>query len=245
MKYLTVKTSLIGLIMSITLSGCYSGIPLTSRNIDTDWITASVTVPEPAPSVAGIRERNIIEFGNYNWRVLDVQDSYALIITENIIESRLYHNTVEVVTWETSDIRAYLNGEFLNSFSEECRARIRETNVVNNNNPWFGTDGGNDTIDRIFLLSLEEVVRYFGDSGQLQNRPHRNPWWIDDRYNSARAARDTSGLASWWWLRTPGDLDNATRIASRGRVAVGSYAVRADWNGLGGVRPALWLRLEF
>jgi len=42
----------------------------------------------------------IIIFGNYKWRVLDIKDDRALIITENIIELRWYHNDFVHTTWE-------------------------------------------------------------------------------------------------------------------------------------------------
>jgi len=116
---------------------------------------------------------SIITFGGYEWRVLDLQHDYALVITENIIEvPYLYIPDVELnLTWEVSFMREYLNGDFLGRFSMEDRARILETTVINNNNPWFDTSGGNDTVDKVFFLSLEEVIQYFGDSGQLSDRP--------------------------------------------------------------------------
>ena len=56
-----------------------------------------------------VRVGDIIEFGNYEWRVLDVQGERALVITHRIIESRAYHNTFEDITWADSDMRYYLN----------------------------------------------------------------------------------------------------------------------------------------
>jgi hypothetical protein len=90
-----------------------------------------------------------------------------------------------------------------------------------------GSDTGNDTDDYIFLLSLEEVVRYFGDSGQLANGPSENRNAIDDQYNEARIAYDFGG---WWWLRSPGGGD----------IGVSGTRVDDDYHG---VRPALWINL--
>ena len=33
-----------------------------------------------------------VSFGGYTWRILDIQNNMALIITENIIEQRAYHD---------------------------------------------------------------------------------------------------------------------------------------------------------
>jgi len=200
----------------------------------------------------------IIQFGGYDWRVLDVdRRGRALIITENVVGQRSYHDSWEAVTWETSDIRRYLNEEFYNSFSASDRARIRQTTVVNNDNPWSDAPGGNDTTDKIFLLSLEELVRYFGDSGMLAGGVDPNArydnlnsisedrgihWWgFQDQYSEARIAHGADGAYAWWWLRSPGyfEFTNAACIHFRGGVVV--FGLEMDI-GDGGVRPALWLR---
>ena len=36
-----------------------------------------------------------IQFGKFIWRVLEIQDGKALIITDKIIEQRSYHNEYE------------------------------------------------------------------------------------------------------------------------------------------------------
>ncbi|MCL1941737.1 MAG: DUF6273 domain-containing protein, partial [Synergistaceae bacterium] len=94
---------------------------------------------------------------------------------------------------------------------------------------------------RIFLLSLEEVARYFGDSGQLKKRPSSNTYYINDQYNSARIAKDASGNALWWWLRSPGNYSVlAASVHYDGLVfIIGDYVLLDH----GGVRPALWINL--
>jgi len=199
----------------------------------------------PTPEVG-----DIIQFGEWDWRVLDVQDGRALIITENAIDRRPYHEHREDISWETSCLREHLNGEFLESFTAIERERIEEISVLNTDNLWYETTGGNDTIDKVFLLSLEEVVKYFGDSGQLQDRPEGRHW-IYDEYNSARIVmivvndEDDDGedneVALWWWLRSPGYYSyRAAFVYADGRINVGGNYV--NYYG-GGVRPALWLNL--
>jgi hypothetical protein len=202
---------------------------------------------------------NIVPFGGYEWRVLEVRDGKALLLSEYVLEWRAYNEEYTDVTWETCTLRSYLNGEFYNSFSDSDRMRIAETLNENKDNQWWGTEGGADTSDRIFLLSLDEVVRYFGDSGQLANRPSEDSWYIDDEYNEARiayAATDLTytysngetytieaGTASWWWLRSPGSSSRDAAVVNRGGslVVVDGYYVVYDY---GGIRPALWLNLE-
>ena len=113
-----------------------------------------------------------IKFGEYNWRVLDVQGDRAFIITETVIDDRKYHDEKNVsVTWEICSLRSYLNGEFYDSFVE--KDRIIPHNNTNPDNLWYGTKGGNDTIDKIFLLSLLEVDKYFGNSGDYSAKRNR------------------------------------------------------------------------
>lgn len=165
---------------------------------------------------------DIIQFGGYEWRVLDVQNNSALIITESIIERHPYNVQYTDVTWEICDLRKYLNAEFLQKFSREDQAQIAETRVNNQNNQPYGTNGGNDTNDKIFLLSIEEAEKYF-------------------RSDSSRRAMNTDGASMWWWLRSPGNISyNAALVLRIGLVNVVGSHVNND---AGGVRPVLWLNL--
>ena len=207
-------------------------------------------------------------FAGIDWRVLDVQNGKALLLSEKVIEERKYNERETGVTWETCTLRRYLNEEFYNGFGADEKARIAETTIINNDNPWSGIKGGAATNDKIFLLSIEEVVKYFGDSGQLKNRPSNKTWSINDQYNCARIAMDSGQLKkrflndptgnlgeyhsariaadgesypSWWWLRSPGYFDDsAVFVRSRGTVELVGCNVAHDNPG---VRPALWLNL--
>lgn len=182
-----------------------------------------------------------IRFGGYDWQVLEVQDDRALLLSEKILEGKAYNSSYIKVTWEECTLRQFLNNEFYNKFNQADRNRIAQVCIVNNKNPWYGTDGGSNTNDYIFLLSLEEVVQYFGDSGQLSNRPGGNASWINDDFNNNRTAHHVDGMSSLWWLRSPGDYgDGAAGVGSSGNISVDGNDVN-DVNG--GVRPALWLNL--
>ena len=210
--------------------------------------------PEPTtePALPAVSENlevgNLVQFGDYVWRVLDVEEDRALLLTEYVIFNRVYYHGMSapsameiVTTWETSGIRNYLNGNFFNRFDPEDQERIAATTVINDDNQWFGTDGGNDTTDRIFLLSIEEVVRYFGDSGLLNNQPARATA-INDEYNPYREAFNLDGLVSMWWLRSPGTRPGNAAIIHW----TSSSILMTGWivSNTSGVRPALWLYFE-
>ena len=86
-----------------------------------------------------------IDFDRYEWRVLDVQKDRALIMTEEIVEQRAYHNRSSDVTWADCELRAYLNGTFYDGFSEANRSRIAMVTHGTPDNPWYGASGGEDT----------------------------------------------------------------------------------------------------
>ena len=194
-----------------------------------------------------------ISFGNYEWRVLEVQNNTALIITEYIIEQRAYHNAYKDITWADCSLRKYLNSEFCDRFSATEKSRIIPVLNKNPDNQWYGTKGGTDTQDSIFLLSIEETVcRYFGDSSSKLYNPGKNQrYWFErkDKNNSKRIARLESRKEGswWWWLRSPGRVSiKAVYIHGDGNIGIqGNNILKgniSDGECKGGVRPALWLK---
>ena len=194
-----------------------------------------------------------ISFGSYEWRVLEVQNNTALIITEYIIEQRAYHNAYKDITWADCSLRKYLNNEFYDRFSAAEKSRIIPVLNKNPDNQWYGTKGGTDTQDSIFLLSIEETVcRYFGDSSSKLYSPGKNQrYWFErkDKNNSKRIARLESRKEGswWWWLRSPGRVSiKAVYIHGDGNIGIqGNNILKgniSDGECKGGLRPALWLK---
>jgi hypothetical protein len=199
-----------------------------------------------------------VRLGGYSWRVLDVESDRALLLTDNIIDNRYFHPT-KCNLWGVCKLREYLNGWFLDKFNAETKKAILETKNTHDN-AWYTSINEFHTEDKIFLLSLEEVIKYFGDSGLLHNRPNDKTYKLDDCYNSARIARYAGGKAKYWLLRTPGASRalGPVGIDSKGRIDVAGGNLDADGydeplKGLYrgqiregveyGIRPALWLGL--
>jgi len=212
-----------------------------------------------------IKESAIIPFGKHKWRVLKVDGNSALIITENVIEQRAYHEEFIQITWENCDLRKYLNKGFYDTFDPTDRERILETRITDGDNPWYGTKWGNSTVDKIFLLSTNEVLQYFGDSGDVKNSRR---WYytddadelvesdaehwecgecVNDQYNDARKTLYHKVYnAGWdermWWLRSPGIHVRPTTvmIGRTGELFIsGADVYMTDI----GVRPAMWIVL--
>ena len=206
---------------------------------------------------------DIIKFNNYDWRVLTVQDSKALIITENVVEKRRFHEDLVDTSWEECDLRRYLNGAFYDTFTESEKGMIIKTTNKNPANPWWNLGDDHDTEDNIFLLSLYELVEYFGDSGDLKNR---KGWCYDERkrkfvyeqgvsgtfihdeYNKKRVAKLKRkpwlrGKPWCWWLRTfAANRQAAVSIYFDGSIIQHGHCVLCNLDGGGGgVRPAVWI----
>ncbi len=199
----------------------------------------------------------IVPFGGYRWRVLVIENDAALLLTEDIVELRAYHDAYQDATWADCALRNYLNGSFYDAFQEADRARILQVTNKNPDNPWYGATGGADTQDRIFLLSLEEAVcQYFGDSSaNLINRRANQRYWFQRKDpNNFRRSATSEGYSWWWWLRSPGRNNvKAVYIHGDGNIGIqGNNILRcnitscfhpANGDNRGGVRPALWLKL--
>jgi hypothetical protein len=194
---------------------------------------------------------SIILFGDYNWSILDIKNDMILIITENIIEQRPYHDVYKDITWADCSLRKYLNGKFYDKFNADDRSKIIPVINKNPDNQWYGTKGGADTKDSIFLLNIEEVVcRYFGDSSAiLQNSGNQKyKYWFNkkDENNSKRMAKNFMS----WWLRSSARVNRVAAYIhgiaqNQLESSVGCVGVNGNnITSLGGVRPALWLKIK-
>ena len=112
---------------------------------------------------------DIIQFGKYEWKVIDKEDDVVLLLTTTIIDQRDYHDKNEPVSWGNSSLRRYLNNEFLEDFSEvEKNKKLSLLVIIIEVIPWYHTKGSSDTLDKVFILNLDEVVRiYFKESDEL------------------------------------------------------------------------------
>lgn len=168
--------------------------------------------------------------GGYNtnpikWRVLENANGQLFLLSDQNLDVFQYHTEYESVTWETSTMRSWLNGysaehntggdsgtdytsdNFIGTaFSEKEQGAIADTTVVNDNNPTYGTEGGNTTTDKIFLLSIAEAQNssYFADDN---SRIATNTAYAKEQ----GAHTYSSTGAGDWWLRSPGygDIDAA------------------------------------
>ena len=103
-------------------------------------------------------EAGYFKYEPIKWRVLQSENGEAFLLSDVILDKKAYDESYEYITWEESSLRAWLNEKFMNrTFSAEEKEKINITEIVNQDNPAYGTEGGNNTSDKIFLLSSAEV----------------------------------------------------------------------------------------
>ena len=102
------------------------------------------------------------------WLVLHVEGDRAFLLSRYGLDAKPYNVEHTEITWEECTLRAWLNGEFLSrAFSEKEQAAILLTDVDNSRDQSFHNDyikanSGNDTQDKVFLLSYAEARDYLG-----------------------------------------------------------------------------------
>lgn len=139
------------------------------------------------------------------WRVLEVGEDSLLLLSEYGLICKNYHDIFENVTWETSTLRAWLNGAFLDAaFTNKERNAIEKTLVSNPDNEIYKTEGGNDTTDKVFLLSYDEAQNneYGFQSGVSNKSKSRQMRLTEYALQDGYINKDNGNTC--WWLRSPG-----------------------------------------
>ncbi len=192
-----------------------------------------------AVSLSSARIGNLVTFGNYNgaleWLVIGEEGDNLLLITKDCIEALPYHNERKKVTWESCDLRKWLNKDFIETvFSEGERKIIVSTELENpDNKRMFGAIGGNNTTDRVFLLSHDEVLKYFPDGWNIYTEPTPSAEKNITKY-------EIDGREFWWWwTRSPGLGQDMATVVSGVTLGIGDDGLVVTEKH--GVRPAIWV----
>ena len=179
------------------------------------------------------------------WQVLDCEDDGVYVMSKSLLDSQAYNNFYEGVTWETSSLRNWLNNDFYNSaFSANEKKKILTRAIANENNPNYGTVGGNDTTDKLWLLSYSDsIYANYGFSTSTSSSNTRTAQGTDYAKSQGLWDNSTDSYSgnSSWWLRTPGVYSvDACSVNHGGNVNNNVYVYYTDV----GVRPAFKLNLN-
>ena len=224
---------------------------------------AAIGLQNPTTNGNGVTTWDCIYFGNYyqsnsstkepiKWRVLSVNGNDAFLLADQNLDAKPYNNELANVTWATCTLRTWLNVTFLNTaFTSAEQAAIKNTTVVNEDNPYYsGTEGGVNTTDKVYLLSIAEASntaygfngKYSNNNASNETRMAKNTAYAKECGASTSKSMEYEGNG-YWWLRSPGiGNDSAASVSCAGYGYYSAYSVS---NGSYAVRPALHLNLSF
>ena len=231
---------------------------------DNMTVTPSAADSRQSEHTRDVRAGITVTFGTYpqtadgakkapiEWLVLwvDEVNHKALLISRYGLDAMPYNQEYKETTWAVCTLREWLNKDFLErAFTETEQNAIVMTEVDNSRSHGSGrwdTKGGENTRDKVFLLSAAEAYRYFNVTWENNNNfaSRVSP----TAYAKARGAytnektRTTEDeAAGWWWLRSPGNYQHdAADVGISGNL---SSRTVGDANGC--VRPVLWVNLAF
>ncbi len=220
----------------------------TASPLPTEVSTPVVTQTFAPTFVDGIEIGSVFTCGVYEqdsyssngkepieWIVLDIKDEKLLLISKYGLETMPYNTNGRTnVTWETSSLRKWLNVDFFNNaFTISEKEKIVATHVAAEGNLLYPVEGGNDTYDKVFLLSISELVQYFPRSADSKCK--LTVCCIDN------GAPMLSSRLCTWWLRTPGGMMNCAAVVDRSGELV--YSGQTVSNDETVVRPVIWFNL--
>ncbi|MBR1597899.1 MAG: hypothetical protein IJ661_03175 [Lachnospiraceae bacterium] len=244
-------------IMALTMAVVTMGSGITAKAAETG-------VSSPRIADDGTVTWDKVAFGSYyqemnepepqqiKWRILAVNGDDALLLADKALDCKTYNEENKAVTWETCSLRKWLNGiddsynysadadAFINTaFDDSERAAINETEVINDDNTDYGISGGNDTRDKVFLLSYDEALKAeYGFEESASYSKTRSAKATE--YACVKGASYDSDNNTDWWLRSPGISGNTAKaVHHNGFVSIGTVGID-DY----GIRPALHIKLS-
>ena len=181
----------------------------------------------------------IAEKDNIKWKVLDIVDDSALLMSCEILKNMQYHEFWNAITWETCSLRKWLNNDFYDlAFDDSEKEYIKIVDIQNTGNEFSGIVQDFVTKDRVFLLSIDEAEKYFDQFNLMMTvgteYAKDEGLWIS-KYASSVGY-------SVWWLRSPGKTQSyASLIHAGGSIGTNGDGVATRGNG---IRPCIWVKVR-
>ena len=168
------------------------------------------------------------------WLVLKKEGNKAFVVSKYAVDAGPFNKVRTDLPWAKTTIRKWLNGNFYYAaFCKEEKDRILTTHVDDPVNTDYDIEGGDETDDKVFLLSVNEARELFpdDDSRATCNTPYavENGAYVADNNNA------------WCMLRTRGcHRDYCSYVSSRG--VVNTYGMICNYTDFS-IRPAMWIEL--
>ena len=258
-------------------NGTSSGSPLSTASPapagKKSMTAVTVATPTPGPAAtprptatpkAGPAVGDTVVFGAYEqdgntkngkepleWMILDIDGDKALLITAKVVDY-VKNTDSKTVLWSKCAVRTWMNDTFYKgAFSSADRKAILTTQVHTPENPYY-LRGGCDTKDRLFSLSMEEVIQYFETRGKIGDEfititdpralTEATPAALQKALKQGDCTAFDTHLS--WLLRDTGDTYCMADVFIYGTDpddAMLNYTGDYMWDG---VRPAMWVKLS-
>lgn len=167
------------------------------------------------------------------WICIKKEDDKALLISKYCLDGQPYNKNFVEINWESSSLRNWLNSTFYEeAFSNGEQSIILTTELLNS--------GENNTIDKVSLLSVDEVNEYFYSTDE--RIASLTDYAVVEIERNA-TSRFSDGWSDGWWLRSMGEKyeDCAAHVGENGYV-FSRLGANVDFSQ--GVRPIIWVNLK-
>ena len=202
---------------------------------DENIVKSSWSVPGSIVTFGAYEQDNDITNGTetIEWIVLKNNDKNSILISRYGLDCKSYNDEKADVTWETCTLRKWLNDDFYNkAFSQDEQTLIEKVTVAADINLMYNSNSGNDTNDKVYLLSANEADILFPTEVARQCQA--------TNYARANGANVNTNY-SIWWLRSPGlSNEEATHVLYNGCIRYYGYDVDCKSYV---VRPVISVRL--
>lgn len=152
-----------------------ASIDATLRDTDSSYLELKTALPGSYITFGTYEQDNNKKNGQepIEWLVLENDGESLFVLSKYVLDGQPYSTALDQtpITWENCYLRTWLNSSFLaTAFIEGEQARINTTYVENNlpssynpKSPFNDANltAGNDTLDKIYILSYDEVKQYF------------------------------------------------------------------------------------
>lgn len=176
------------------------------------------------------------------WRVLEVNEDSALLLSEYGLICKNINETFDDFTWETCSLRNWLNTSFLDiAFTNLEKGAILDSNIKTPDSNYWGTKGGNDTVDKVFLPTMQDVMNpaYGFRKGMKPSKTRMLKCTIYARKNGGYINKTNGNTC--WWLRSPALHEKyASYVFTTGAITA-TYFVGRRYDA---IRPAIRVDLS-
>lgn len=201
------------------------------------------TIPVPAVGdivvIGSYEQDNVLDNGKepLEWIVLEVneEEGKAWLMTKYCIDQAIFWHERVSRYWGNSTLREWMNSDFITETFTEAEQSVILTTIVKNEDRNGRSAARQDTEDKIYLLSKDEVLHFMPEMADRVAYPTEYA-----KTKGITLSEETGSCR--WWTRTPGARKmDICGMRLDGRIS--SYGMQdVDWP-TNTIRPVMWVRV--